>query len=85
MFGSRVSAGCMSSVGKFPLVRKPSGEFRNGYCGQAYEQLREVELRVHVVAPAGTCQAGKDCCRSTTARVADEKRVLAIEDNTFHL
>ena len=39
--------------------REPSREFVHWRCGQVGQQLREIELRVHVVAAAGAGQAGQ--------------------------
>lgn len=72
-------------MSKLPLIGKQGGEFSDRDRGQVDEQLCEVELRIHVMTSASTCQASQDCRGSSTAWVADEARDLAIKNHAFHL
>jgi hypothetical protein len=45
----------LSWVSELPLIGQPSGEIGGGSGRQVYQQLREVKLRIQVMAAARTC------------------------------
>jgi hypothetical protein len=49
----------MSSVTGFPLVGQLPGQLADGQGWQVDQQLREIELWIHVVSAAGAGQAGR--------------------------
>ncbi len=51
---------------------------------QIDQQLGEIELGIDFMATAGAREAGQDGRRSSSARVANEERVLAIEHHALH-
>ena len=59
-----------------PLIRQPVDQFAFADLRQVRQQLREVQLRVHVVAAAGAGQGGQDRGRSAATRIADEEAVF---------
>jgi hypothetical protein len=68
-----------------PLIWQPLGQLADGQRWQVDQQLREVQLRVHVMSAAGTGEAGQDGGCSSTASVSHEERVLPIENDALHL
>src|SRR5216683_7078188 len=74
-----------SGVMALPLVWQPLGQLADGQGWEVGQQLREIELRVHVMSAAGAGQAGQDGGCSSTTCVAYEERVLAVEHNALHL
>jgi hypothetical protein len=68
-----------------PLIGQPLGQLADEQGRQVDQQLREIELRINIMSAAGAGQAGQDGGCSSAARVAHEKRVLAIENNALHL
>ena len=51
---SRLLQRGLSRASEFPLVGKPGGQFGDGDRGQVDEQLRDLELRIDIMAAAGT-------------------------------
>jgi hypothetical protein len=58
-----------SVVMDLPLIGQPLGQLADGHCWQVDQQLREVQLRVHVMSAAGTGHVGPDRGCSSTVRV----------------
>jgi hypothetical protein len=52
---------------------------------QVRQQLREIKLRVYIMAAASAGEGGQDCRGSAATRIANEKAVLSIENNALHL
>jgi hypothetical protein len=68
-----------------PLVRQPARQLADGNQRQIDQQLRDVALRIDVMAAAGAGQTGKDGRRSFSTLITGEQAVLPIEHNAFHL
>ena len=68
-----------------PLVGQPLGQLADGQGRKVDQQLREIELRIHVMSAACAGQAGQDGRGSSTTRIAHEERVLAVEHDALHL
>lgn len=62
----------------FLVVGQPPGQLADGQGWQVDQQLREIELWIHVASTAGAGQAGEDSRSSPAARVAHEEPVLSI-------
>ena len=77
------AAGSVAGMVDLPLVGQPEGQLADGNQRQIDQQLRDVALRIDVVPAAGAGQAGKDSCRSSATRIADEQAVLPIEHERF--
>lgn len=75
----------LSGLVYLPLVGQPEGQLADGNYGQIDQQLRDVALRIDIMAAAGTGQAGQDGRSFSTARIADEQAVFPIEHNALHL
>jgi len=69
---------------EFPSVGQPCGSIAVRGEGQIGEQLRQVDLRIDVMPPAGGGQAGQDGRFSAATRIADEEAVFPIQNHTFH-
>ncbi len=54
-----MQAGQPCVLKQLPPIEEPSREFVHSRCGQVGQQLREIPLRVHIVAATGTGQAGQ--------------------------
>lgn len=60
-------------VNGFPSVGQPLGEIAFGCEGQVGKQLRQVDLRIDVMPPAGRGDPGEDGCRTAATRVVYEE------------
>lgn len=69
----------------FPTVGKPSVEVTGWPGREIYQQLHEIEMRVHVMSAAAAGQAGQDRCSPSATGIADEQGVFAIEYHSLHL
>lgn len=78
-------SGRRRGVAGLPGVGEPVVEVAGLRFGKICQQLREVALRVDVVAAAGAREAGENGTRPAAARAAHEQTVLAIEHDAFHL
>jgi len=63
-----------------PLVGQPEGQLADGNQWQIDQQLRDISLRIDVMAAAGAGQAGKDGRCSSCAQITDEEaaKILSI-------
>ncbi len=78
-------SGRRRGVAGLPGVGEPVVEVAGLRLGEVGEQLREVALRVDVVAAAGACQTGENGTRPAATRATHEQTVPAIEHDAFHL
>ena len=62
---------------KLPAIGQPGGQIAHARRRQVDEQLREIDLRVDVVAAAGRSQTGEDGRGPAAARVAHEETVFS--------
>jgi hypothetical protein len=68
----------LGGVSGLPHVWQPEGQLADGQRWQVGQQLREIELSIHIMAAAGTGQAGQDSSCSSSTGVPHEERVLPV-------
>jgi len=76
LFGMRcgiLQGGHARSVNDLPLVRQPLGQLADGQGRKVDQQLREIELWIHVMPAAAARRAGQDGGCSSTTRVVHEE------------
>jgi hypothetical protein len=72
-----------SGVLQFPLIRQPGRQFIDSRLRKVRQQLREVELRVQLVAPAGTWQTGEDRCHPAVRGLPTNSESFRLSSKRF--